>query len=133
MSAAIHTGYIGGLQQKLPSVMPFVSNKGIRTVTADAAYTVTTVDVATGMLQFTGLTAGRNLTMPTAADLNAAFPSVGIGSSLDLQVSVTTAFALTLVTNTGITLAGRATVPASTHQLLKFIKTGESAWTVNCF
>lgn len=133
MSANRMIGRINGLAADVKSGDALVSNRIIVVVAADAAYTLTVGDIAGGAIQFTGLTAGRNLTVPTAAALDAAFPEVGIGETLQLQISITTAFALTLVTNTGMTLAGKATVPASGSKDLYFTKTAAGAWTARLF
>lgn len=107
-----------------------ISPNRVTVVAADAAYTLTVTDVANGVIQFTGLTAGRNLTTPSAAALTAAFPEVDIGESIELRVSITTAFALTMVAGASVTLAGLATVPASSSRHLMFTRTAAAAWTV---
>ena len=72
---------------------------------------------------------GRTLTADTAANYLAAFPQLDIGESIECVVGVSTAFALTLVTAAGVTLKGRATVPASTTCRIFITKT--SATTVD--
>lgn len=120
---------INGLAVDAKGGDTLISPDVISVVTADAAYTLTVTDVGRGVIQFTGLTAGRNLTTPTAAALLAAFPEVDIGESVELKVSITTAFALTLVAGASVTLAGRATVPANTTQSIYFTRTAAAAWT----
>ena len=99
-------------------------------ITADAADTLSVTKLAAGLLAYTGLTAGRNLTVDTAANILAAFPNMDIGDSVSVTVGISTAFALTLVTAAGITLKGKATVAASSRATLYFIKT--SATTMDC-
>lgn len=129
MSANRMTGRVNGLAADIKGGDALVSPSVITTVAADAAYVLTVSDIAKGVIQFTGLTAGRNLTTPTAALLTEAFPEVDIGESMKLTVSVTTAFALTLVAGTDVTLAGKATVVASGLADIYFTRTAASAWT----
>lgn len=89
------------------------SNIKVVEVSADAAATLTVDQMAGGCVQFTGLTAGRNFTTPTAALILAAAADMDVGDSFSFIVSITTAFAGTWVAGTGVTLAGRATTPAS--------------------
>lgn len=91
-------------------------------VSADAAQSLTVDQMAGGMIQYTGFTAGRNLTVPTAAAILAAATDMDIGDSFSIIVSITTGFAGTWVTNTGVTLAGRATVPASSWAIVTVTK-----------
>lgn len=104
----------------------------LATVSADAAYTITIPDLLGGAIQFTGLTAGRNFTTPTAADILAAMPDMDIGDTYVFKVSITTAFAGTWVAGTTVTLAGRATTPANTMTEIIVEKTSATAvkWTV---
>lgn len=99
-------------------------------VTADANDTVTATKIAAGAIQYTGFTAGRNLTIDTAANLAAAFPEMDIGDILVFKVSVVPAFAGTWVAAAGVTLAGRATCPASSPQEVYLKKTGAATFTL---
>jgi len=101
-----------------------ISHPAVTVVTADAADTVTVDKIAGGIIQYTGFSAGRNLTTDTAANIIAAFPNLDIGDTLELIVSITTAFAGTWVAGAGVTLAGRATVLANTQQTVIVTKTG---------
>lgn len=99
-------------------------------ISADANATLTVANISGGAVVFTGFTAGRNLTLDTAANYLAAFPWMDIGDSITIVLSITTAFAGTLVTATGMTLAGRAAVPASsTCSLLTLTRTGAATMT----
>ena len=98
-------------------------------ISADAADSLLVAKFSLGCLLYTGITAGRNLTADTAANYLAAFPQLDIGESIECVVGVSPAFALTLVTATGVTLKGRATVPASTTCRIFITKT--SATTVD--
>lgn len=99
-------------------------------IATDAALTLTTAQMAGGLVQFTGFTAGRAVTVPTAAQLNAACPDMDIGDSFTIFASVTVAFAATWTANTGVTIAGRTTLPASTVlQTITVTKTGAATYT----
>lgn len=95
----------------------------------DANTTLAAAQITGGLISFTTLTAGRNITTPTAADLNVAFSNMDIGDSFLLTVSVIPGFALTWVANTGVSLAGRATAPASTCSFVLITKTGSATYT----
>jgi len=101
-------------------------------ISADAVDTITASEVAGGAIIYTGLTAGRNLTVDTGANLAATFPSMDIGDAVFLDISITTAFAGTFVAATGVTLKGRATCPASSHVHVYVVKTGAATfdWVV---
>lgn len=131
MSGARLVGRIGGLEQPLTPGVGLFSVRKPTVYATDAAYTLTVSDIAAGILQVTGLTAGRNLTTPTAAAIIAAYPEMNIGDSIELTVSITTAFAGTWVAGTTITLAGRATTPASSSTLISITKTSATAITWN--
>lgn len=99
-------------------------------IATDAALTLTTAQIANGLVIFTGFTAGRAVTVPTAANLNLAAPDMDIGESFSFLASVTTGFAATWTANTGVTIAGRTTLPASsTLQVITVTKTGAAAFT----
>lgn len=87
-------------------------------IAADANATLTVAQISMGAVQFTGFTAGRNITTPTAAAILAAAPDMDIGDSFAIIVSITTAFAGTYVAGAGVTLAGRATTPASSWSIV---------------
>lgn len=105
-----------------------MANFGVVAISADAAATLTVAQIAQGFVQFTGFTAGRNITTPTAALFLAANPDMDIGDSYAFVVSVVPAFAGTWVAGTGVTLAGRATTPASSWSIV--VVTKLSATTV---
>jgi hypothetical protein len=98
----------------------------------DAADTVTVEKINAGILQYTAFSAGRNLTTDTAANIIAAFPELNVGESIVIAVSCVAAFAGTWVAGAGVTLAGRATTPASSYSLVVITKTGAATvgWRV---
>ena len=109
-----------------------ILNPVITTVTADAVDTITVAKIAGGVVQYTGFSAGRALTTDTAANILAAYPALDVGDSISLVVSITTAFAGTYAAGAGVTLAGRATTPASSYSLIYITKTSATTvtWTV---
>lgn len=98
------------------------------TIATDTNLTLTVAQISGGAIRFSGFTAGRNVTTPTAALILAANPDMDIGDTFSLIVSVTPAFAATWVAGTGVTLTGRATTPASSFSWIVVEKT--SATTV---
>lgn len=107
-----------------------ILNPSISVVATDANAVLSAAQVAGGVIQFTGFTAGRNLTTDTAANYLLQFPEMDIGDAMQVIISITTAFAGTFVAGAGVTLAGRATVPANTTSHSYLIRTGAAAFTL---
>lgn len=124
MSAVRAVVQDGGLIRNARVGDGLISHPAVTAIATDAADTVTVDKIAGGVIQYTGFSAGRNLTTDTAANIIAAFPNLDIGDTLELIVSITTAFAGTWVAGAGVTLAGRATVLANTQQTVIITKTG---------
>ena len=120
----------GGLSRNSRAGDNIFASRSLLSIATDANRTLAVQDLAGGLIQFTGFTAGRNLTTDTAANIIAANPWMDIGDSFEVFVSISTAFAGTLVAGTGVTLAGKATVVASGSGILLFTRTG--AATVTC-
>ena len=100
-----------------------VANNTVASVATDTAtITLTVNDIAGGVLLLTGLTAGRILATPTAALILAAATDMDIGDSFSFTVAVIPAFAGTWSAGTGVTLVGRATVPASSSSYVTVTK-----------
>ena len=95
-----------------------VENVSVAAIATDANLTLTVAQLAGGAVQFTGFTAGRNVTTPTAALILEAATDMEIGDSFSLYVSCVAAFAATYVAGAGVTLAGRATTPASSFSVV---------------
>lgn len=109
----------------------FLGNLTPVIVAADANATLTVAQMSGGLIQYTGFTAGRTLTVPTAAQILVAAPDMDIGDSFSFIVSVVPAFAGTWVTAAGVTLTGRATVPASSWSLITVTRTATAVVTWN--
>lgn len=107
-----------------------ILNPSISVIATDANAVLSAAQVAGGVIQFTGFTAGRNLTTDTAANYLLQFPEMDIGDSLQLLISIITAFAGTFVAGTDITLAGRTTVPANSTVQCYLTRTGAATFTL---
>lgn len=99
---------------------------------ADSSQTVSVDAVSAGLYQRTGMTAGRSDTTPTAAAIIASMPSMDIGDTYLMAVSVTTAFALTFLAGAGVTLGAKTSVPASSFGFVMITRTGAATvlWEV---
>ena len=97
-------------------------------VTTDSNQTITPAQMSAGAVFFTGFTAGRNLTPPTATVLNANFGDMDIGDSITLLVSIQDAFAGTWQAASGVTLRGRPTTPASSWSMVCCVKTAAATF-----
>ena len=96
-----------------------------------AAATATAAQLVNGLFTFDG-TAG-NLTLPTVALLEAAYPSIGekVDSAFDFFVTnFDAADAVTVAVGTGWTLVGAGAVSAASSGHFRCRKTGVGAWTV---
>ena len=98
-------------------------------ISADANDTISASKIASGVISYTGFTAGRTLTTESGANLDTAFPEMGVGDSIAVEIGISTAFAGTLSAGTGITLAGKTAVPASGKATLYFTKTAAATYT----
>jgi hypothetical protein len=94
-------------------------------ITTDANVTLTSAQVTgSGFIQFTAWTASRAVTTPTAAQIIADNAEMDIGDTFVVLMSVVPAFAATFTAGTGVTLAGRTTVPASSSAFIMITRTG---------
>lgn len=109
----------------------FLGNPTIVEKTTDANHTLTVAEMSGGLVYYSALSAGRQVTTPTAALILAAAADMDIGDSFCFLVSIQDAFALTWVAGAGVTLLGRATTPASSSTWVVVTKT--SSTTVNWF
>lgn len=95
-----------------------------------AAATLTAAELAGGIIT-ADLSAGVNLTLPTAALTDALLVNAKVDSAFDFYVINLTAstHAATLVVGTGWTIAGAAAVSAATSAHFRARKTAEGAYT----
>ena len=110
----------------------FFANIAPTVKTTDANHTLTVAEMSGGCVIYSSFTAGRSVTTPTAALILAAASDMDIGDSFTFLVSSTAAFAATWVAGAGVTLAGRATTPASSFSIIVVEKTSSTTvkWTV---
>ncbi len=109
----------------------FLGNPTILEKTTDANHTLTVAEMSGGLVYYSALSAGRQVTTPTAALILAAAADMDVGDSFCFMVSIQDAFAITWVAGTGVTLRGRATTPASSSTWIVVVKT--SSTTVDWF
>lgn len=109
-----------------------VFSRQLAAIATDANLTLAYASIAGGIVQFTSFSAGRTVTTDTAANILAANPQMDIGDSIEITVSCLAAFAATWAAGTGVTLAGRATTPASSSTQVLITKTSATTvtWTV---
>ena len=109
-----------------------IGNVSITSKATDANHTLTVTEMAGGVVYYSALSAGRQVTTPTAALILAAAPDMDVGDTFMLIVSIQDAFAITWVAGTNVTLDGRATTPASSNSIIVVEKTSSTTvkWTV---
>lgn len=123
------TAFGNELEQRAAAGVGYIDNVTIATA-PDSATTLTVAQMSGGAIVCTP-TAGRVYTTPTAALILAAAPDMDIGDSFIITLSVLAAFAITWGAGTSVTLAGRATVPASSNATIVVTKTSSTTvtWT----
>lgn len=123
--------YLAGMLEPSRGGSGLVANIRRTDVATNTDQTMTVQQMSGGHVNFTSFSAGRAVTTPTAALILAACPDMDIGDSFSFFVSCQAAFAATWVAGTNVTLAGRATTPASSYSLVTVTKL--SATTVEWF
>lgn len=121
----------GGLARAMRAGDGSTQNPVIVVNATDGVHTVTVAEIACGVLQFTSFGSGHNVTTPTAALILAAFPEMDVGDSIHFKVSCVAAYAATWAAGDSVTLAGRATTPASSASDIYITKTSATAVTWN--
>ena len=107
----------------------FLGNPVITEKTTNVDHTITVAEMSTGVLYYSALSAGRQVTTPTAALILAAAPDMDVGDSFVFLVSIQDAFAITWGAGAGVTLQGRATTPASSSTWIVVTKTSDTTVT----
>lgn len=105
-----------------------------------ATVTITAADLATGVCTMdSGGTDAGTYTFPTGALLDAAFPSLKVGSTFDcafINIGDNAANDVTFGAGTGNTLVGNAviqdsiTTTSNTSGIFRFRRTGDAAYTI---
>jgi len=106
----------------LAFVAPFIQ-------ATDSNQVISAAALSTGLYVRSGMTAGRSDTTDTAVNILAANPEMDVGETFVVAVSVTTAFALTLIAGAGMTAVGAKTIVASGFGFILFTKTGAATMT----
>ena len=109
-------------------------------VLSGATVTITAADLATGVCTMdSGGTDAGTYTFPTGALLDAAFPSLKVGSTFDcafINIGDNAANDVTFGAGTGNTLVGNAeiqdsiTKTSNTSGIFRFRRTGDAAYTI---
>lgn len=109
-----------------------MTTQSLTLIATNTNQTLAAQDMAGGVVQFTAFSAGRTVTTDTAVAILTLFPAADIGDSFMLKVSCLAAFAATWAAGVGVTLAGRATTPASSTTDIVITKTAAATltWTV---
>jgi hypothetical protein len=122
----------GGYQVGAGGTEPLFFPQGAPTALTAAA-TATAAQLVNGLFTFNG-TAG-NLTLPTVALLEAAYPSMAdkVYSAFDfyvINIDASGSDAITVAVGTGWTLVGAGAVAAASSGHFRARKTGSGTWTV---
>jgi hypothetical protein len=96
--------------------------------------TLTVVQLAGGIVSCNkGSDAGLTVTTPTAAAIDAAFPSLKVGSSFDLTITNANnsgaSSTVTFTGGTGVTVVSTPTVARYSGSTYRFVKTGTAAYS----
>lgn len=117
----------GGYQLGDGNLNEIIMGTQVAPTAKTAAATLTTAELATGIVTYTG--AAVNLTVPTGASLDADFSSMKVNSSFDFAIINTGATnAATVTANTGCTLVGAAAVAAATSCIWRVRKTADATY-----
>jgi hypothetical protein len=120
----------GGYQVGDGNLNEVVFNTFTIPATYTAAATLTTADLASGVVIYNSASTA-NLTLPTAATVDAAFSSAKVGSSFDLALIALGAGVPTIVVGTGWSLASTSGAGvASKSVLYRAVKTGDAAYSL---
>ena len=125
------TSYGNELPQRAAGGSGEVSILSVKSITTDANAALTVADLSGGAVLFTAWSAGRTITVPTAALILASAPDMDIGDSFSVTLSIQTAFAGTYAASAGVTYAGKATIAASSSAYCVVTKTSATTvtWT----
>jgi hypothetical protein len=119
----IRTNSEGYTQFTSNLVMPYQGNITSKSTTA----TLTGAELVTGLLNTTG--SSYTVTLPTAANIEAALTWAGNNACIDFFVINTASGTITIGANSNTTL-GALTIPTNTSAQFRIRRTGSSAFTV---
>jgi hypothetical protein len=111
---------------------PIMQSAAVTSATGDV--TLTAVQMAGGIVACNkGSDAGLTVTTATAAQIDAAFPSLKVGSSFELTITNNNnsgaSSTVTVTGGTGVTVVGSTTVARFGGSTYKFVKTGTAAYS----
>lgn len=111
---------------------PNLQVAAVTALTGDA--TLTVGQVAGGIVSCNkGSDAGLTVTTPTAAAIDAAFPSMKVGSTFELTITNNnnsgSSSTVTFAAGTGVTIVGSPTVARYGGATFRFVKTGTAAYS----
>lgn len=100
-------------------------------VTGAISRTLTGAEMAAGTVQqFTGTTASITFTLDTGTNLSTAVPGVAAGDSIEFMVCNSSTQTLTVVGDTGTTMANATTILTLQSRTFTALNTGANAWTI---
>lgn len=108
----------------------FLAGLAPQTINADSNQVIGPSHIAGGLVLRAGMTAARNDTTATAAQLDATFADMNPGDSFLFAVSSQVAFTSTIAGGTGVTASGNLVVPANGFKLFLLVKTGTAAYNL---
>lgn len=131
--ALISNASNGGIPERTRQGSGLLENIAWSVIATDAPLTLTVAQMAGGGVQFSSFSAGRAVTTPTAVAILTACADMDIGDSFSFFVSCVAAFAATHTAGVGVTLAGRATTPASSWSIVTVTKLSSTTveWRVS--
>jgi hypothetical protein len=111
---------------------PVMQTVAVTSATGDV--TLTAVQMAGGIVACNkGSDAGLTVTTATGAQLDAAFPSMKVGSSFELTITNNNnsgaSSTVTVTGGTGVTIVGSVTVARFGGSTYKFVRTGSAAYS----
>lgn len=114
------------------NVEPIMQTVAVTSATGDV--TLTAAQMAGGIVSCNkGSDAGLTVTTATAALIDAAFPSMKIGSAFELTITNNNnsgaSSTVTVTGGTGVTVVGSTTVARFGGATYKFVKTGTAAYS----
>jgi hypothetical protein len=120
----------GGYQFTDGNLNEIVMGTQAAPIAKTAAATLTTADLANGIITYNGAVA--NLTTPTGVEIDAAFSSMKVNSCFDIFINnIGSTNTVTLAGGTGVTLNGVGTVVAGAACNFRARKSGDGTYVFN--
>lgn len=113
-----------------------INTRSVSIVNSNTGVTLTAAQIATHHVSRTGTAvAPISDTLPTAALLLAQFAKAGVGQGFEFTIGNNTGQVLTVLLNTGITMAGTVTIATGTRRtfVLTFTNVTPSSEAATCF